>query len=277
MGSWFTKFLKSNGYHVIVSDRNIQAGRTCARRLGIDFVSDYLVAAKTSDIVILATPTNVSDRILKRLGRELQKGTLLVEISTMKDPLRHTISVLQKQGFPVLSIHPMFGSGTKNLEGRSILVVSKTRHRMATQLLAILRRLGARIVPCSIDKHDILASILIALPHLMSISLIETLRFLRVSMKDINRASGTTFRLHSLVAESIYQEGFVNEISILVGCKSSVLKAYNQQVRSILSIIRTNPEQLSDILNAGRRFVEDDTRFADSYERFNAAVQAALL
>ena len=277
MGCWFTKFLKSNGYHVIISDRNRRAGRTCSRRLGTEFADDYLAAAKTSDIVLLATPTNVSNRILKQLGRELKNGTLVVEISSMKDPVRRTISALQENGVPVLSIHPMFGPGTKKLENRSILVVSRTRHGEAKQLLSILRRQGARMVPCSIDKHDTLASIVIALPHLMSISLIETLRSLRISLNEINMASGTTFKLQSLIAEAIYHEDLANEISILADSRSSVLQAYYQQVRTILNIIRTNPERISDILIAGRRLVEDNRHFADSYERFNAAVQAALV
>ena len=277
MGLWFAKFLKSNGYRVIISDRDREAGRACSRRLGVEFADDYIFVAKMSDIVLVATPTNVSNGILKQLGRELKKGTLVVEISSMKDPVRRTISALQENGLPVLSIHPMFGPGIKKLENRSILVVSGTHHAEAKRLLTILRRLGARMVPCSINQHDTLVSILIALPHLMNISLIETLRTLRTSLNEINKASGTTFKLQSLISEAIYQEDLANEVSILADSKSSVLQAYNRQVRILLNIIRTKPERISNILRAGRRFVEDDKRFTDSYERFNAAVQAALV
>jgi len=276
MGWWFSKFLKSNGYNVVISDRNIQAGRTRSKEFDIKFATDYLAAARASDIVVLATPTKVSNRILNQLGRELRKGILIVEISSMKAPVRRAISALQKKGFSVLSIHPMFGPGTKKLVNRSILVVSRTHDSKAEQLLSIFRRLGARMIPCSMDEHDTLATIVITLPHLMSISLIETLRSLRVDMNEINMASGTTFRLHSLVAEAIYQEDHVNEISILADSKTSVLQAFSEQVRIMLNIIRANPERLLRILNTGRSFVESDRHFADSYERFNSAVQAAL-
>ena len=276
MGRWFAKFLKSNGYKVIISDRNRQSARTCARKLGIEFAEDYVPAVKKSDIVLLATPTNVSNRILTQLGRELEKGTLVVEISSMKGPVRRAISTLEENGVPVLSIHPMFGPGTRKLEGRSILVVSKTRHPEARRLLETFQRLGARMVPCSIDKHDTLASIVIALPHLMNISLIETLRSLRISMNEVNMASGTTFKLQSLIAETIYQEDHANELSILADSKRSVLQTYSHRVRLILDAIQNNPERISSLLSAGRRFVEADRHFQDSYERFNAAVQATL-
>jgi len=276
MGSWFAKFLKSNGYKVVISDRNRQAGRTASKRLGIEFVDDYVLASKGSDIVLLATPTNVSNQILVQLGRELEKRTLVVEISSMKDPVREGISALRKGGIPVLSLHPMFGPGTKTVQGRAILVVSKTRHCEAKKLLSTLQELGARVVQCSINKHDTLASLVIALPHLVNISLIELLRSSRISLNELNMVSGTTFRLQSLIAETIYQEDCANEISILVNSKSSVLKAYKRRVGILLDVILTQPERVSSILNSGRRFVEADRHFADSYERFNAAVQAAL-
>jgi len=277
MGYWFSKFLKSNGYKVLLSDRNRQTGEACARRLAIEFADDYLVAAKRADIVLLATPTNVTDRILKQLGHELKKRVLIVEISSVKSPVRRTIAALQERGVPVLSIHPMFGPGANTLEGRSILVASRTRHGEAKRLISKLRWQGARMVPCSIDKHDALASLVIALPHLMSISLIETLRNLGISLNEVSMASGTTFRLQSLIAEAIYQEDHANEVSILADSKRSVLRTYNQRVRVLLDIIRTHPENIPSILSAVRRLVEKDKHFIDSYERFNAAVQAALV
>jgi prephenate dehydrogenase len=277
MGCWFTKFLKSNGYRVIISDRNGQAGRNCSKRLGVEFADDYLVAARRSDIVLLATPTNVSNGILRQLGHKLKKGTLVVEISSMKKPVRRAISALRENGIPVLSIHPMFGPGTKTLVGRSVLVVSRPRQDKAEQLLLTLRRRGARMIPCSIDKHDTLTSIVIALPHLMSISLIETLRSLRISLNEVHMASGSTFRLQSLIAEAIYQEDYANEISILTDCKSPVLQRYNQRVGIMLNIIQTTPERISSILSEGRRFVEEDKDFIRSYGKYNAAVQAALV
>ncbi len=277
MGYWFAKFLKSNGYSVIISDQNKQAGRICSRRLGIEFVDDYLPVLKRSDIVLLATPTNVSNRILRQLRGELKKRALVIEISSMKEPVGRAISALRENGISVLSIHPMFGPGTKTLEGRAVLVVSRTRHSEAKKLLLKLQRRGARMIPCPIDKHDTLTSIVIALPHLMNISLIETLRSLRISLNEVNLASGTTFRLQSLIAETIYQEDYANEISILADGKNSVLRTYNQRVGMMLKLIRTKPARISSILSAGRRFLEDDRHFLDSYERFNAAVQATLV
>jgi hypothetical protein len=89
--------------------------------------------------------------------------------------------------------------------------------------------------------------------------------------------SGTTFKLQSLIAEAIYQEDPAKEISILADSNSSVLLTYNQRVRAMLSIIRNKPDDISQILSAGRCLIEMDRHFADSYERFNRAVQAALV
>lgn len=277
MGNWFARFLKSNNYRVLISDQDKHAGLTCSRRLAIEFVGDHLVAAKKADIIMLAIPTKETNSMLKQLGRELKAGTLIIEISSVKAPVQRAIETLQRSGVPVLSIHPMFGPGARTLKGRSILAVSKPRHREAERFLSTLRRRGARVIPCPVDKHDTLASVVIALPHLMNISLIETLRTLGIGLNEVNMVSGTTFKLQSLIAEAIYHEDFANEISILADSKRSVLWTYDQRVRTILNIIKTKPQRMSRILNAGRHLVESDRRFKDSYERFNAAVQAALV
>jgi prephenate dehydrogenase len=277
MGNWVAKFLKSNHYTVLVSDKDKHAGLRCSRRLAIEFVRDHIVAAKRADIVIVAIPTEETNSMLKQLGRELKPETLIIEISSVKAPVQQTIETLRKSGVPVLSIHPMFGPGAKTLKGRTILAVSKPRHREAERFLSTLRRKGARVIPCLVDKHDTLASVVLALPHLMNISLIDTLRTLGVSLNEVSMVSGTTFKLQSLIAEAIYHEDSANEISILANSKSSVLWTYNQRVRTILNIIKTKPERMSRILNAGRQLVESDRHFTDSYERFNAAVQAALV
>ena len=277
MGNWFAGFLKSNNYKVLVCDRNKQAALICSRRLSVEFVNNCLTAARRADIIVLAIPTKETNSMLMRLEGKIRKGTCIVEISSVKAPVQRTIRSLQKNGVPVLSIHPMFGSGTKTIRGRSILVVSRPHHREAERFLSILRRKGARVISCSAGRQDTLTSTLIALPHLMNISLIETLRRLGLSLNELNTISGTTFKLQSLIAEAIYHEDTGNEISILVNSKESVLRAYKQEVEGILSAVRTRPERLSTILSAGRRLVEADRRYSDSYERFNAAVQAALI
>jgi prephenate dehydrogenase len=154
--------------------------------------------------------------------------------------------------------------------------MTRPHHAEAKRILSILQKRGARMIACPIKRHDVLVSLIIALPHLMNIALIETLRELRVNFAEIAEISGPTFKLQSLLAESIYQEDPANEISILADSKSYVLKAYAQRIATILDVIDHTPNRLIEILNQGRRLVERDKGYTRSYEKFSAAVEVTL-
>jgi prephenate dehydrogenase len=179
-------------------------------------------------------------------------------------------------GIAVLSIHPMFGPGAKELKGRRILVVRKPRNLQATRILWALKRRGAGIIRCTPEKHDVLVSTILALPHFINISLIETLRSLRVNLNELNSIAGTTFQLQLLLAEAIYNEDYDNEVSILGDSRPVIIEEYYKNVAALAKTTKIQPGALARILKSGRRFVESDQQFASSYGRFNAAVQASL-
>jgi len=275
MGNWFARFLKANGYTVILTDRNRQSAETISKRYGFQFLSDQLEAAGKAQVIILATPTKVTSTVLQQISPVLKPSTLIVEISSIKRPIVGTINKLQKKGMAVLSIHPMFGSGTTTLRGRRILVATRPRNYEARRILSIFRMNGAGIIRCTLKKHDALASIILTLPHFISISLIETLKSLGVKLNEISLVAGSTFQLQLLLAEAIYNEGYDNEVSILGDCRAIAIAEYKKQTQTVFEMTST-PRRLERMLRSGRRFVETHERFATSYRRFNAAVQASL-
>ncbi|MGA2783307.1 MAG: prephenate dehydrogenase/arogenate dehydrogenase family protein [Candidatus Bathyarchaeia archaeon] len=275
MGNWFARFLKANGYTVILTDENRQAAETLSKRYGFQFLSDQLEAASKAQVIILATPTKVTSDVLQQIGPTLKPNALIVEISSIKRPIIGTIRKLQNKGIAVLSIHPMFGSGTTTLRGRCILVVTRTQNYEARRILSIFRMKGAKIIRCTLKKHDALASTILTLPHFINISLIETLKSLGVKLNEISLVAGSTFQLQLLLAEAIYNEDFGNEISILGDCETKAIEEYNRQTEAVLKMANM-PRSLGRLLRSGRRFVEAHEQFATSYRRFNAAVQASL-
>ena len=111
MGAWFAAFLKENGYRVVISDNNTRAARAIARKRGFELAKDQETAITSSQVVVIATPTQTTKKILEQIQHVLSHETLLVEISSVKEPLRRILQGLRKRGVPLLSIHPMFGPG----------------------------------------------------------------------------------------------------------------------------------------------------------------------
>ena len=275
MGNWFARFLKANGYTVILTDKNRQAAKTLSKRCGFQFLSNQLEAASKAQVIILATPTKVTSAVLQQIAPAMKPTTLIVEISSIKRPIVGTIRKLQKKGIAILSIHPMFGSGTTTIKGRRILVVTRPQNYEARRILSIFRMNGAGIIRCTLKKHDALASTILTLPHFINISLIETLKSLGVKLNEISLVAGSTFQLQLLLAEAIYNEDYDNEVSILGDCKTTAIEEYKRQTETVFKMVNM-PRSLERLLRSGRRFVEAHEHFATSYRRFNAAVQASL-
>lgn len=281
MGAWIANFLSKNGYEVIINDTNRSAARKVARELHVRIADDQMQALESSQLVILATPTPITQTMLLRLAREDFKDKLFVEISSVKKPLKTVLRGLKEKGFSILSIHPMFGPGARSPKGRAVLVTPLTRKtRLAEEFLATLRKKGARLIKCSLDEHDKLIALVLILPHFLNAAFVAGLRALDVDLNLLSKAAGPTFRLQLLLAEEIHQENLDNETSMLLDNTYSIktLKKYTQTSNIIANTIaRRNRAIVLRSLRSGQKFLREDRQFSSVCSRFNEAALAASL
>jgi prephenate dehydrogenase len=278
MGTWFADFLKKDNYRIIISDSNDRHGRELARQKRYRFIKDPRLAVQPAQLVVLATPTEATKRILLKIEPHLSRSCLLIEISSIKEPVRAILQSMRRRGIAVLSIHPMFGPGIKNLAGKTIVVTLLPRGRSSAEFLSLFRKEGARIIRSDFEKHDKFVSFTLALPHFMNVAFVNTLRTSGLSLNELRAVAGTTFKLQLLIAEMVYQESFGNEISILMDNQRSLqtLKAFvrdSSRARSLLG--RGKRDDLLQDLKKGRHYLQKDLKFPSVYGRFNAAVEAS--
>lgn len=278
MGAWFASFLGKNGYRVIICDRNMQVGKALARKNHFQFTSDPKLAVRQAQLVLLAVPTIATSSVLKKITPNISKKSLIVEISSVKEPVKRTLLQLKKQGFAVLSIHPMFGPSANTLLGKTIIRVFVSRSNATNRFLSLLQRKGARILPSDFEEHDKLVSITLALPHFMNIAFVNAMRAYGIRPKALRAAAGTTFRLQSLIAEAIFQESFSNEVSILMDSKQSLkaLSTYMKCGEQMLSMLAKGVRgKLFQELKKDRGYLMLDAMFPLAYDRFSDAVEAS--
>lgn len=279
MGAWFANLLAANGYRVMICDKNESAARKLAKRRGFKFIKGETHAAELSDIIIFATPTHATNTALRKIAPHTPKTTLLVEISSIKEPLRRTIQTLTKRGVQILSIHPMFGPGAKTLTGKAILIAQEPRQsRLARNFQSIFRKKGAKIVRSNLNDHDRIVATTLALPHMMNFAFIETLKHAGLSLDKVRALGGTTFRLQLLVAEAQYHESLHNEASILADNKycRGVFTTFTQQINQIRNTAQRKPQsELTNRIRNDAAYVRKDPMFRTAYERFAAAVEAS--
>lgn len=279
MGEWFADFLSENGYKILISDKNVPAARSLARKKGFTLVKNSMHAAQLSEIILLATPTLVTMSLMKRIASDAGRDKLIVEISSVKEPIRKTIQSVTCEGAQILSIHPMFGPGAGSLAGKSIIVAKEPRDcPLAKRLLSTLTRNGARITRTNLEDHDQLVAATLALPHLMNFAFIETIRKVGLPLNKARELGGTTFKLQLLIAEALYHESPDNEASILMGNKHNMraFGTFVQQINQVRDIIQRKPQsELQRRLREDITFARKDRLFSSAHERFVAAVEAS--
>jgi prephenate dehydrogenase len=281
MGGWFANFLKKNRYRVIVSDSNKVAARNLAHEKRFQFIQDESTAVQSADLIILTTPTQVTRKTLSNFKPETFRGKVIVEISSVKAPVRKNVDELRRRGAKILSIHPMFGPGTRSLRGRTVLVTScSDGGPIAREFLSLFNKNGAKLLHLSCEQHDRLISMLLTLPHFVNLALVDTLRTARADPNQLRAIGGTSFGLQFLTAEAIFHEDSRNELSILMDGEYGLdtMRKFAQQTSAILeSLSRERSGEILGKWRLGRQFLERDKAFSSAYRRFNAAVEASAL
>jgi prephenate dehydrogenase len=281
MGGWFANFLKKNQYKVIVCDTDNAAAKNLAHKKRFRFAQDQIIAVKSADLILITTPTQVTRKILSTFKPETVGGKVIVEISSVKAPVRKTIDELRRKGAKVLSIHPMFGPGTRSLLGKTVLVTSRPDgSSVARQFLSLFSKNGAKLLNVSYEQHDRLISMLLTLPHFVNLALVDTLRTASADPNQLRAIGGTSFGLQFLTAEAIFHEDLRNELSILMDSKYGLdaLRSFAQRTSEILvPLSRERRGEVLGIWRSGRKFLERDKAFSSAYRRFNAAVEASAL
>jgi prephenate dehydrogenase len=173
MGAWFARFFKSKHYAVTLADRSTRRARLLASKLRVKHAPSNVEAARGSGIVVLATPTNVTPKVIKEILPVLRRNALLCDLSATKSAVMPALRSAQQRGIKVASIHPMFGPLAHGIRGRRILVARTERGTHDYRTVKRLFR-GARIHLVDQSIHDKQMALTLGLPHLLNMAFAMT-------------------------------------------------------------------------------------------------------
>jgi prephenate dehydrogenase len=143
-------------------------------RQAIDVASEDLMIISDADLVILATPVEVTLDLIPALDRTLVSDAVVTDVSSMKNDVARAARVLP-QRLPFVGGHPLTDDTGHGIDaarpdlfaGRPWLLVDETRARpdVTAHLVAFAEGLGATPVTlASVADHDRLMSFLSSLP-----------------------------------------------------------------------------------------------------------------
>ncbi|MBL4819141.1 MAG: prephenate dehydrogenase/arogenate dehydrogenase family protein [Deltaproteobacteria bacterium] len=198
MGHWFAQFLSSQGFFVEIADK-------ASSKQDFPNVYPWQNQKLEHDVIIVATPLSVTQGVLSELAKAKPTG-LVIDIASLKEPVRKGLNELKDAGAKVASLHPMFGPDTELLSGKHVILVDLGNSQANQEAVALFEPTMAKITSMSIDEHDKIASILLGLSHAINIAFFTTLERSGESTETLLALSSTTFNDQLEVASRVANE-----------------------------------------------------------------------
>ena len=249
MGAWFARFLGSQGYAVQIAD---------PAATGDDAVADWRTIPVDHDLIVVATPIELSATVLKELAGRRPPG-LIVDIGSLKTPLREGLAALAECGCRVSSIHPMFGPDTQLLSGRHVIFIDAGSAAATAEARGMFDSTMAELIEMSLEEHDRLIAYVLGLSHALNIAFFTALAESGELVPRLKNLSSTTFDAQPNVASLVAHDNphLYFEIQTLNEYGHTSLEALQQATEKILRLVRAGDEHgFVELMNAGRRYLE---------------------
>lgn len=251
MGAWFAQFLSSQGFAVEVADPS-DAPTPFPR------IASWSDSKLDHDIIVVATPMKIAGNVLLELAERKPKG-LIVDIGSLKSPLRPGLRRLVAAGCKVTSIHPMFGPDTRLLSGRHVVFCDVGVPQATRDARALFASTMAEQLEMSIDEHDRLMAYVLGLSHALNLAFFTALAESGELVPRLQKMSSTTFDAQLKVASLVATDNphLYFEIQALNDYGAASLTALRAAAERIQRLVQSGDERgFVDLMAAGRQYLE---------------------
>ena len=170
-GRWFAKFYKKHCFDVAIWGVNKR--KDIAETLGVRFADDLDEEIRTSDIIMISVPINITERTIQDIAPKMASGSLLMDITSVKTGPVAAMRKFASEDVEILGTHPMFGPSIPDIRGQ-IVIFTPVEGR-STRWFPLIRSLyeenGAHIEIMDTSEHDRMMAVVQGLTHFAYISI----------------------------------------------------------------------------------------------------------
>jgi chorismate mutase/prephenate dehydrogenase len=254
MGAWFAHFLSSQGFAIEVADPS-------PTPVAFTRVADWRSSELDFDFVIVATPMKVAGEVLAELAARRPRG-VVIDIGSLKSPLRNGLERLAAAGCKVTSIHPMFGPDTRLLSGRHVVFCDVGVPEATRAARGLFASTMAEQIEMSVDDHDRLMAYVLGLSHALNLAFFTALAASGELVPRLQKMSSTTFDAQLRVATLVAGDNphLYFDIQTLNDFGSASLQALRSATERIEQLVQNRDEAgFVSLMAAGRRYLEKRT------------------
>jgi|HubBroStandDraft_6_1064221.scaffolds.fasta_scaffold05697_5 chorismate mutase/prephenate dehydrogenase len=251
MGGWFAAFLTSQGFEVEIADPKAAAGS--------NVIADWSASSLTHDYIVVAAPLGVTNQILQQLA-ERRPRAVVMDLGSLKSPLRAGLTALRDAGVMVTSIHPMFGPNTELLSGRHVIFIDLGSAEALDRARALFAPTMAEQVVMGLDEHDRLIAYVLGLSHALNIAFFTVLAESGEAAPRLARLSSTTFDAQFDIASNVAEESpeLYFEIQRLNDFGAESLNALARAVDAVRDAVFSNDQaRFAALMRRGNEYVRD--------------------
>ncbi|MEN6293806.1 MAG: prephenate dehydrogenase [Methanobacterium sp.] len=210
LGEWIARFLKSKGFDITVTGRDEIAGERVSKKLGVDYTSSNTSAASQADVVIVSVPIDVTLSAIKEVAPVMKKGSLIMDVTSVKEEPSRIMQEYVPHGVEVLPIHPMCGPRIRSLDGQVIVVTPTNKGTWYNKVYNVFEKENARIIVTTPEIHDQMMSVVQGLTHLAYISIAATIEKLDVDIKESRNFASPIYDLMvDMIARIVAQNPYL--------------------------------------------------------------------
>ena len=195
LGRWIATFLSEKGFNVVITGRNRISGETVSKKIGVDYTDNNLEATASSDVVIISLPIDTTPDIIRELAPQMKKGSLLLDVTSVKEEPARLMSEYAAEGVEVIPTHPMFGPRIRSLDGQVVVLTPEVTGEWYKKVLNFLEMENTRIIVTSPEIHDKMMSIVQGLTHFAYVSIAATIEKLDVDVKESRKFASPIYNL----------------------------------------------------------------------------------
>ena len=186
IGGSLAKAIKINPEHRVIGyDLNEQS-----LAYGIEYeiideaYTDFTVAAKKADIIILAAPITQTMELLRTLDTiSLDKQVIVTDTASVKNAIIKTAEKLKNEKISFIGGHPMAGSHMRGVEAAKshrfenafygLTPSIRSTEEMVETLKEVLKPAKSKFVVLKPEEHDEMTGVISHFPHLIASSLVH--------------------------------------------------------------------------------------------------------
>ena len=233
MGQWFAQFLGNQGFKVDISDIN-----------NVENNVDYHTQELNYDYIIVAAPIAASAKIILELAT-LQPQGIVLDVGSIKSPLKLPLMQLVDSGCKVVSIHPMFGPDIKLLSNKHVIFINLGDTESVLKVKQLFKPTMVEQIDMQLEDHDRLVAYILGLSHVINIAFMSVLSESGEAATTLSQLSSTTFDAQLSIGKNVVSENphLYFEIQKLNNYSKSTLNALGDAVQRIITVVNNNQEQ----------------------------------